>query len=156
MFLFFLAGFSEAADGFQQSENQHFNSEIMICQIALHVFLQGTRCSADLTFQTIVTKRLKISDVQTLHDHFYIYDHVVYSVYFFPFICYLISKFVSYSPSGNKKLSWMVESRIRGAKFCGDVSEAGGPITGRFSKRKVLIKVHHQRKKSHEKLQSKS
>ena len=37
--LFFLAGFSEAADGIQQSEYQH--SEIMICQIALHVFLQG-------------------------------------------------------------------------------------------------------------------
>lgn len=47
MLLFFLAGFSEAADGIQQSEYQHFNSEIMICQIVLHVFLQGARCSAD-------------------------------------------------------------------------------------------------------------
>ena len=101
----------------------------------------------------IMHKKLKIYDVQTLHDHLYIYDHVimyVYSVYFFSkgndllpdsHICFLQPQ------RQEKNSSWMVESRIRGAKFCGDASEAGGPITGGFNKRKVLMKVHDPMRK---------
>lgn len=77
----------------------------------------------------------KIYDVQTLLHHFYIYDHVcIFRIFFSKGNDLLPDSHVCFlqPPAATKNSSWMVESRIRGAKFCGDASEAGGPITGGF------------------------
>lgn len=89
-------------------------------------------------------KKLKIYGVHTLYDHFLHLWSRMYIPYIFSkgndLLLWFARLFLTAASGKKKNSSWMVESRIRGAKFCGDASEVG-------NERGSLMKVHHPMRK---------